>query len=262
MDQTRKLYEKILERTEILAFEPERFENRAGFAFISQFQPENETFDVPSNKAKKIVKLSRPEHAISYTNQILLRSPTYYHDADEKGVADGKDGTASHEATQMVKELLPKSIQAEVMGFKASFETNSTGLLFCASHFDKRIIKQVQNEFDENYSVITIINDANKFAKLLAAKIMEDFDGSITVRINHGPVKYTDTPKILDFSSFAEDSLNPFHIHPFLKKTRFSKQNEYRFHIQINSLVSHLPDFRDGLLVNLNRDLTSLLNKN
>lgn len=262
MDSTRKLYEEILKRTEVLPFEPERFENRAGFAFISEFRPEDETFDVPSHKAKKIVKFSKPEHAISHTNQILLRCPTYYHDADEKGVADDKDGMALHEATHIVKELLPESMKASVTGFEASFRTNSTGLLFCASQFGKKTIKQAQNEFDKNYSAKTIIKDANKFARLLASKIMKDFNGSITVRINHGAVKYSDNPKTLDFANFADDSLNPFHVHPFLKETRFSRQKEYRFHIQINSLVRELPDFREGLLLNLNEELISLLNEN
>lgn len=200
----------------------------------------------------KVVRFSESQHAIPSSVNIKLRTAAYYRhweESDGCGIGDQEEATLrrSTDLATMQKEAGQTPISGAHY-VETALTYRSECWILCSSIAPTPLMgmDSVRASVCQDYDTATLIEDPSQFAKQLGI----DFGTAVRpsdldhpgptwwtllrqVFVDHGPVVYTESPSDL-IGEFPKAAWGL--VTPFVKRTHFSGQKEYRFVISIGGL--------------------------
>lgn len=200
----------------------------------------------------KTARFSESEYAIPNSPNIRLRTAAYYRDWEETdgcGVGDSEEATLRRNtdmaAFQREAGHIPISGAHHV---QLALTQRKECWVLCTSMVTSSLtgLDRMRASVCQGYDAATLIADPSEFARQLGI----DFGNALrpsdldnpgpmwwTLRpevfVDHGPVIYAESPSDV-IERFPKESWGL--VTPFVKRTRFSDQNEYRFVISTGGL--------------------------
>ena len=226
-----------------------------------------------SETPTSIVKFSERQYAIPHSQRVKLATPSHYRDIEEvasNGIGDSLEAIYKRETDMSTfqKETGQELVQgAEHVSVKLTYEAECW--MFCASIVPKlntsREMEKLRESLDVTYDCWTSITNPSEFAKQLGIDFGNSFKPNLlhqpgpiwwqlkpVVFVKHGPVIYTDQVS-KEIERFPKDMYGT--VTPFIKRSRFSNQKEYRFVI---SLLVNAEPKEETLYLNVTDDLRRL----
>ena len=209
---------------------------------------------ISSNTAPSVVKFSEYVHAIPVSENLKMSTASYYREY-ENDTSDRRDEQEAGYKADIVP-FLSKLGSRKPRGLATVFGHVTYGIndfwLFCTSQQPKtaRGLEQMRRRFSAE--CVTAIPDPSAFARELGTAFASRFSwsdvdlssldklirairpseiGDKVVRLDHGPVCYSDDPQELI------ETFDPHHrpaVVPFIKRRKFAWQQEYRFAVKTN----------------------------
>ena len=200
----------------------------------------------------KAVRFSEGQYAIPNSPNIRLRTAAYYRDWEETdgcGIGDAEEATLRRNtnlaAFQREAGQIPTSCTHNV---QLALTQRKECWVLCTSIAPTPLtgLDRMRASVCQGYDAATLIADSSEFARQLGLDFGNalrpgdlDHPGPMwwTLRpkvfVDHGPVMYADFPSDV-IERFPNQSWGL--VTPFVKRTRFSEQNEYRFVISTGGL--------------------------
>ena len=198
-----------------------------------------------------IIKFSEEQYAISHSKYIKLATPSHFREIEEEvsnGIGDSMEATYKRETD--LATLQRETGQEPMWGAEHGAVTMTHVAecwMFCASIEPKLKtsweIKKLRDSLDKNYDCCTLIKNPSKFAKRLGVSFGNSFKPSLVnhpgplwwrlhpvVFVRHGPVIYADQVS-KEIERFPKEMQGI--VTPFIKRSKFSNQKEYRFVISL-----------------------------
>lgn len=220
-----------------------------------------------------IIKFSEEQYAIPHSQYIKIATPSHFREIEEEvpnGIGDSMEATYKRESDMAT--IQKESGQKLMSGAELVSVTMTQVVecwMFCASIEPKLMtsweIKKLRDSLDENYDCCTFIMNPSEFAKQLGISFGNSFKPTLVnhpgpflwqlrpfVFVKHGPVIYTDV-----VSKEIERFPKEMHgiVTPFIKRSKFSNQKEYRIVI---SLMSNPKPKEETLFLNVTDELKRL----
>ncbi len=220
-----------------------------------------------------VIKFSERQYAIPHSQRIKLATPAHYREIEEEashGIGDSMEATYTRE-TDMA--TFQKETGQELMWGAELVSVTLTHVaqcwMFCTSIVPKlktsREMEELRDSLDVSYDCWTSITNPSEFAKQLGIDFGNSFKPNLVyhpgpawwqlcpfVYVKHGPVIYTDQiPK--EIERFPKEMHGT--VTPFIKRSKFSNQKEYRFVI---SLLGNARPKEEILLLNVTGELRRL----
>ena len=224
----------------------------------------------------KIVRFSESQYAIPNSLNIRLRTAAYYRhweESDGCGIGDSEEATLQRNTDfatfQREAGQIPISGAHHV---QTTLTYSSECWILCASIVPMLLkgMDNIQASVCQGYDAATLIADPSEFAKLLGIEFGNALRPSDLkhpgpawwtlspqVIVDHGPVVYAESTSDV-IERFPKTSWGL--ATPFVKRTQFSKQNEYRFVIYIGGLGDPKERSQDVVITEELRALTHLIN--
>ena len=200
----------------------------------------------------KAVRFSESQYAIPNSPNIRLRTAAFYRDWEESdgcGIGDAEEATLRRNtdlaAFQREAGQIPISGAHHV---QLALTQRKECWVLCTSMvpFSLTGLERMRASVCKGYDAATLIGDPSEFARQLGI----DFGNALRpsdldhpgpawwtlrpeVYVDHGPVMYAETPSDV-IERFPKASWGL--VTPFVKRTRFTDQNEYRFVISTGGL--------------------------
>ena len=223
----------------------------------------------------KVVRFSESQYAIPISVNIKLRTTAYYRDweeIDKCGIGDPDEATLRRNTDfatfQQEAGQIPLTGAHHVQ--ISSTQTRECWIL-CTSIAPTSLtgMNSMRASVCRDYDAATLIADPSKFARQLGI----DFGNVLhpsdlehpgptwwkmlrRVSVDHGPVVYTESPSDV-IEKFPKASWGL--VAPFVKRTLFSGQKEYRFVISIAGLGDPKERGLDLIITEELRALTQLI---
>ena len=197
----------------------------------------------------KIVRFSESQYAIPNSVNIKLRTAAYYRhweETDECGIGDPEEATLRRNTD--LATFQQEARQTPISGahhVQTALTYRSECWILCTSiaPTSPTGMNSMRASVCRGYDAATLIADPTRFAKQLGI----DFGNALRpddlehpgptwwallrqVVVDHGPVVYTESPSEV-IERFPKSSWGL--VTPFVKRTHFSGQKEYRFVISI-----------------------------
>ena len=200
----------------------------------------------------KVVRFSESQYAIPKSVNIKLCSAAYYRhweESDGRGIGDPEEATLRRNTD--LATFHQESGQTPVSGahhVQTTVTYRSECWILCTSIAPTSLtgMNSMQASVCQGYDAATLIADPSQFAKQLGinfGNVLRPSDlenpGPVwwellrRVFVDHGPVVYTESPSDV-IEKFQRASWRL--VAPFVKRTHFSGQKEYRFVISIGGL--------------------------
>lgn len=220
-----------------------------------------------------IIKFSEEQYAIPHSKCIKLATPSHFREIEEEvsnGIGDSMEATYKRETD--LATIQKESGQKLMWGAELVSVTMTQVVecwIFCASIEPKPKtsweIKKLRDSLDENYDCCTSITNPSEFAKQLGISFGNSFKSEWVnhpgpsmwllmphVFVNHGPVIYADQGS-KEIERFPQNMQSL--VTPFIKRSKFSNQQEYRIVIW---LMSNPKPKEETLFLNVTDELRRL----
>ena len=219
----------------------------------------------------RVVRFSESQYAIPNSLNIRLRTTAYYRDWEEGdgcGIGDLEEATFRRNTD--LATFQREAGQIPISGahhVRTIFTHRKECWVLCSSIAPTSLtgMDGMRMSVCQGYDAATLIADPSQFAKQLGidfGSVLRPSDvegpGRILwewrplVLVDHGPVEYAKSPSDV-IERFPKESWGI--VAPFVKRTHFSEQNEYRFVISIGGLGGPKEQSLD---VNITKELRAL----
>lgn len=201
------------------------------------------------SRTSEVVRFSQSQYAIPNSKNIKLRTAAYYRDWEENdscGIGDSEEATLRRDTDfaalqwEAGQTPLPGAHYAQI---SSTYRRECWILCTSVAPGSLTRLNSMRASVCRGYDATTLIADTSKFGKQLGIDFGNAFRPSAVERpgqawwmllpqvvVDHGPVIYTESPSDV-IQRFPKASWRL--ITPFVKRKRFSDQNEYRFVIYI-----------------------------
>ena len=220
-----------------------------------------------------IIKFSEKQYAIPTSSCIRIATPSYYREIEERssnGIGDPMEAIYERKtdmATFQEENRQEPMPGAEHVSVKLKYVAECW--MFCASIRPtlktSTEIEKLKDSLDPSYDCWTSITNPSEFAKQLGVSFGNSFKPKYVDRpgplmwkswpivyVKHGPVIYTDQVS-REIERYPKEMR--VSVIPFIKRSKFSNQKEYRIVI---SLMSNAKSKERILLLHITNELRKL----
>lgn len=226
--------------------------------------------------ASKVVRFSESQYTIPNSANIRLRIAAYYRDLEESdggGIGDADEATFRRNTD--LATFQSEAGQTPIFGahhVQTTLTRRSECWILCTSIAPMSLTEtnSMRASVCQGYDAATLIADPSEFAKQLGV----DFGNTLRasdlehpgptwwtllpqVYVDHGPVVYTESPSDV-IEKFPKASWGL--VTPFVKRTHYSGQKEYRFVVSIGGMGHPKEQCLDLIITEELRVLTHLIN--
>lgn len=250
-----------------------RVENRSVFCVVVRRVDVSNAASL--NESSAVVRFSESEFAIPNSKIIRLRTAAYYRDLEENtmdGIGDSEEAIFRRDTD--MDAFQREAGQTPISGaHNVQLGLTHTRECWVLSTSNAQTspagMERMRSTICRDYDATTLIADKSQFAKQLGVDFGNAFRSSDlkvpdqtwwllspTVIVDHGSVTYSESPSGV-IGQFPRESWGL--VTPFVKRTQFSGQKEYRFVVSVSGSGAPKESYMDLPITEELRALTCLL---
>ncbi len=204
------------------------------------------------SSTSEVVRFSESQYAIPNSVNIRLRTAAYYRnweESDRCGIGDPEEATFRRNTDLATsRREAGQTPIPDAHGIQTTLTHKSDCWILCTSMAPTLLTdtNSMRASVCQSYDATTLIADSSHFAKQLAIDLGNSLRPSDLERpydvwwqlcpqlfVDHGSVVYTESPSEV-IEKFPQGSWGL--VTPFVKRTHFSDQEEYRFVLSIGGM--------------------------